>query len=107
VNVAMAWATASSSSNRATSRRSSSWWTPRYETLEFRVGDVCSTVDEAVMVAGLVRGLVHVSLNAAQRDVPPPAVRGELVRMAEWQAARFELVERLRGETTSDSGPAG
>ncbi len=31
----------------------------RVETVEFRVTDVCMTIDEAVMVAGLVRGLVR------------------------------------------------
>src|SRR5919202_6860329 len=31
----------------------------RVETIEFRVTDVCMTVDEAVMVAGLVRGLAR------------------------------------------------
>ncbi len=78
----------------------------RYETLEFRVSDVCSTVDEAVMVAGLVRGLVHVSLDAVRRDVPPPAVRGELVRMAEWQAARFGLDDALLDLSQAGGAPA-
>jgi carboxylate-amine ligase len=31
----------------------------RYPTLEFRVPDMCMTVDEAVMMAGLAHGLVQ------------------------------------------------
>lgn len=42
----------------------------RYPTLEFRVADVCTTVDEAVMLAGLVRSLVRTCHGQVMRDEP-------------------------------------
>ena len=63
----------------------------RFATVEFRVTDVCLTVDEAVMVAGLARALARTCYEQAQRDEPFPAVRPELLRAAHWHAARFGL----------------
>ncbi len=71
------------------------YWTvrpsARFETLEFRIGDACTTVDEAVLMAGLVRALVQVSLQRAEAGDRPPAVRAEAVPAAEWRAARYGL----------------
>ena len=73
----------------------------RFETLEFRVADVCMRVDEAVMVAGLVRALAHVCHQAAVAGAPGPSPRPELLRAAKWRAARHgldaELVDVLDG----------
>ena len=63
----------------------------RVQTVEFRVADVCMTIDEAVMVAGLVRALVQTCYERAQRDEPFPAARPELLRAAHWRAARYGL----------------
>jgi carboxylate-amine ligase len=63
----------------------------RFETLEFRVTDVCLTVDEAVMIAGLVRALVRVCYAEAMRGVVVEDVRPELLRSAKWRAARYGL----------------
>jgi len=62
-----------------------------FETLEFRVADVCSTVDEAVMIAGLCRALARACLDAPRLDDPSLQVRPELLRSAKWHAARFGL----------------
>lgn len=67
----------------------------RYPTLEFRVTDVCMTVDEAVMVAGLVRALARTCYDATKADKPFPAARHELVRAAHWRAARYGLDTEL------------
>lgn len=67
----------------------------RYSTLEFRVADVCTTVDEAVMVAGLARSLVRTCHAQVERDEPIDHVRPEVVRGARWRAARHGLDERL------------
>lgn len=75
----------------------------RFPTLEFRVADVCMTIDEAVMLAGLVRALARTAYLEGQRDEPVTAARHELVRVAHWQAARFGLDGDLidvRGERT-------
>ena len=67
----------------------------RFPTIEFRVTDVCQTVDEAVMVAGLVRALARTCYEQAMRDEPFPAARHELIRAAHWHAARYGLDENL------------
>jgi carboxylate-amine ligase len=66
-----------------------------YETLEFRVTDVCLTIDEAVMVAGLARGLARTCALEAERYVAIEHVRPEVLRAAKWQAARFGLTGDL------------
>ncbi|MDP9405849.1 MAG: YbdK family carboxylate-amine ligase, partial [Actinomycetota bacterium] len=43
-------------------------------TVEFRVADVCATVDEAVLQAGLCRALARTAQRAAVRGEPAPAV---------------------------------
>ncbi|HSH77821.1 MAG TPA: glutamate--cysteine ligase, partial [Herpetosiphonaceae bacterium] len=58
-------------------------------TIEFRVTDVCLTVDEAVMVAGLTRGLVRTCYEQWEAGVPVVAARPELLRSAHWRAARY------------------
>ncbi|MEH2255296.1 carboxylate-amine ligase [Nostoc sp.] len=67
----------------------------RFPTIEFRVTDVCQTIDEAVMVAGLVRALARTCYQEAMSEKPFPAVRHELVRVAHWRAARYGLEEDL------------
>jgi glutamate---cysteine ligase / carboxylate-amine ligase len=67
----------------------------RYPTLEFRVADVCATVDEAVLVAGLARALARTGYDAALAGEPLPAVRPELLRAARWRAARSGLEGEL------------
>ncbi len=62
-----------------------------FETLEFRVADVCQSVDEAVMVAGLCRALAVACLDAEELDAPENRIRDELLRAAKWRAARFGL----------------
>jgi carboxylate-amine ligase len=60
-------------------------------TLEFRAADVCATVDEAVMVAGLANGLARACLDADRRGDPADHARPELLQAAKWQAARYGL----------------
>lgn len=63
----------------------------RFETLEFRVTDVCMTLDEAVMIAGLTRALVQTCYEQAIEDKSFVAARPELLRAAHWRAARYGL----------------
>lgn len=71
----------------------------RWPTLEFRLADVCTDLDAAVLHAALARSLVRV---LAGRDGPVPEVRPELLRAARWRAARDglggELFDPVRGE---------
>ncbi|MGY1815062.1 carboxylate-amine ligase [Blastococcus sp. SYSU D00820] len=70
-------------------------------TLEFRLADVCTSLDDAVLHAALVRSLVRVLAGRVQRGEPPPDPRPELLRAARWRAARHgltgELFDPVRG----------
>lgn len=79
---------------------------PRYPTLEFRVSDVCLTVDDAVAVAGLARALVRTCHAEAARGGPAPHPRAELLRMATWRAARYGLEGDLLDVVGERSVPA-
>ena len=63
----------------------------RYPTLEFRIADACLTVDDAVMLAGLVRAVARTAAREAEEGRPVPALAGELLRAAKWRAARHGL----------------
>ncbi|MGN6694531.1 MAG: carboxylate-amine ligase [Aquihabitans sp.] len=71
------------------------YWTvrpsSRYPTIEFRIADVCPTVEEAAMVAGLARALVVTAMREVEAGAPASNPRVEVLRMAEWQAARYGL----------------
>ena len=64
-------------------------------TLEFRVADVCPSLDDAVLLAGLARGLVRTFHAQAARGEPFAPARPELVRAAHWRAARYGLEGEL------------
>lgn len=68
---------------------------PRFDTVEFRVTDVCLTVDETVLVAALFRALTRTSHAEAERDEPLKDARPELLRAATWRAARYGLEGEL------------
>ena len=75
-------------------------------TIEFRPMDVCLTVDETVMVAGLVRALVRTCYDQARRGEPFDGVRTEVLRSAQWRAARYGLRDQLFDVTTDELVPA-
>jgi carboxylate-amine ligase len=76
------------------------------ETLEFRVADVCLTIDEAVMVAGLCRALVRTCHEHYARGEPVPPTRPELLRAAKFRASRFGLDGELIDVHARRSVPA-
>ena len=61
------------------------------DTVEIRVADVPSRVDEAVMLAGLCRALVRVCHERVGRGESYPDIRPELLRIAHWNASRYGL----------------
>ncbi|MBE9076396.1 carboxylate-amine ligase [Romeria aff. gracilis LEGE 07310] len=67
----------------------------RFPTIEFRVADVCATVDEAVMQAGLCRAIAQTCYQDWQAKRPYPKVRSEMLRGAIWCAARYGLKGKL------------
>jgi glutamate---cysteine ligase / carboxylate-amine ligase len=73
----------------------------KFPTVEFRVADVGLTVDDTVMVAGLVRALVATAARAEARPVRP-----ELIRAATWRAARYGLAGELIDVEAGEARPA-
>jgi carboxylate-amine ligase len=67
----------------------------RLPTLEFRLADVCTTLDDVVLHAALARSLVRVLAARATRGEPVPEVRPEHLRAARWRAAREGIGGRL------------
>jgi carboxylate-amine ligase len=77
----------------------------KFPTVEFRVADVGMTVDDTVMVAGLVRAL---AATVAREDpgTGPAAVRPELLRAATWRAARYGISADLVDVAEGTARPA-
>jgi carboxylate-amine ligase len=63
----------------------------RYPTVEVRCPDVQLRVDDAVMLAGVVRALVETALAEAATDAPRPDRAPEFLRAAMWHATRHGL----------------
>ncbi len=76
------------------------------QTIEFRMADVCPTVDEAVMVAGLCRALARTCLEEHRKGVPYHVPRPEMLRAARWRASRFGLDGDLIDVIAKKSVPA-
>jgi YbdK family carboxylate-amine ligase len=75
-------------------------------TLEFRLADVCTEVDDVVLHAALVRSLVRVLAARAERGHPCPRPRPELLRAARWRAARHGLDGQLFDAVRCELVPA-
>jgi carboxylate-amine ligase len=71
-----------------------------YPTVEVRVADVCVRVDDTVMIAALVRGLVETAAREWREGRPAPEVSSDLIRLATWRASRFGLDGDLLDPTT-------
>jgi carboxylate-amine ligase len=78
----------------------------KHSTLEFRTADACTTVDEAVLQAGLCRALVRTGIDEARAGRPLPDVRPELLRAAKWRAARSGLEDNLIDVFDAEAVPA-
>ncbi|MBV8979639.1 MAG: glutamate--cysteine ligase [Acidimicrobiia bacterium] len=78
----------------------------RYPTLEFRVADACLTVEDTLVLAGVIRALVMTCAEEAGRGVPASARRYELVRAAAWRAARYGLGADLIDVAGRQAAPA-
>ena len=63
-----------------------------YPTVEVRVADVCTEVEDAALVAALTRALVTTSAAGTNAST---AWRGDLLRVAAWRASRHGLSGQL------------
>jgi glutamate---cysteine ligase / carboxylate-amine ligase len=74
-----------------------------YPTVEIRVADTCTDLDDAVLIAALARALVETLAVAGDTAEPP---RSDLLRAAWWRAARYGLTGDLVHPVDWDLVPA-
>jgi YbdK family carboxylate-amine ligase len=77
-----------------------------YPTVEIRVADVCLRVNDAVLLASLVRALVETAAREWRLGKPPVAVRLETLNLAYWRASRSGLEDQLIHPVTGRAAPA-
>jgi len=75
-------------------------------TVELRICDACSRLEDVVLLAGLFRALVIRETGAALAGRAPPAVRPELLEAATWRAAQSGLEGNLVDPATATPVPA-
>jgi carboxylate-amine ligase len=78
----------------------------RYSTVEVRVADVCLEVDDAVLLAGLIRALVDTASREWQQGVPAARVPAVVLRAQAWQASRAGLRDSLVHPVEGEPRPA-
>lgn len=78
----------------------------KFPTIEFRVTDICLTLEEAVTITGLIRALVWTCYQEVIDDVPLNPMRPELLQATHWCAARYGLTDNLIDPTSNLSIPA-
>jgi carboxylate-amine ligase len=74
-----------------------------FPTVEIRVADTCTEIEDALVVVALARALVE---TLADDPDPGPPVRSDLVRAAGWRASRFGLSAELVDPVTWSLVPA-
>jgi glutamate---cysteine ligase / carboxylate-amine ligase len=77
-----------------------------WPTIEIRTADVALRVEDAVTVAGVVRGLVETAARDARAGTPPPDVPAAVLRVAAWRAGRSGLSGALVHPLTGRPAPA-
>ena len=74
-----------------------------YPTVEIRIGDVCPSLDDTILVAALVRSLVGTTLADIEQGREPIRMDPHLLAAAHWRAAHDGLdglaVDPVRGGT--------
>ena len=74
-----------------------------HPTVEIRVADVCTNIDDALVVAALTRALVETMAAADEHD---PPWRIELLRAGRWLARRYGVTGSLLDPHTGSPRPA-
>jgi carboxylate-amine ligase len=77
-----------------------------WPTVEVRTADVALRVEDAVTLAGIVRGLVETAARNAGAGKPPPDVPAPVLRVATWRAGRSGLTGDLVHPLTGRPAPA-
>ncbi len=75
------------------------WWDirphPKFPTLEFRICDVCTRVDEVICVAALLQALVAMLMKLRQDNRSWRPYRHHLIAENKWRAVRYGLDGKL------------
>lgn len=75
-------------------------------TVEVRVADVCTDLDDALLVVGLSRALVETAARDEAGGRAAPSWRAEMLRAAHWQAGRYGATSRLLHPVHHEPGEA-
>jgi carboxylate-amine ligase len=71
------------------------WWdarpNPRIGTLEIRVPDICTTIDEAICIAAVIQALAAKLIKLRENNQSWRIYRSELIRENKWRAARYGI----------------
>ena len=78
-----------------------------YPTVEIRLGDVCPTLDETMLLAALARSLVATILRDVRSGLRAPDVPHPLLVAAHWRAAHDGLEGLSVDLATRETRPAG
>ena len=78
----------------------------RYPTVEIRMGDVCPTLDDALLLAALARALVATILDDVREGIPAPNVPHPLLMAAHWRASHDGLEGLNIDMATRETRPA-
>ena len=69
------------------------WWDvrphPKFPTLEFRVSDICTKVDETICIAALLQAIVAKLIMLRQRNQSWRRYRHHLIEENKWRAVRY------------------
>ena len=75
------------------------WWdirpNPRYPTLEFRICDVCTRVEEAICVAAIFQALIYKLWKLRQDNMTFRVYPSTLIEENKWRAVRYGLDGKL------------
>ena len=75
------------------------WWdlrpSPKYPTIELRICDVCTRLDDALAVAAVYASLIRKFLRQDAEDALPPEPPSEIIAENRWLAARYGVLAFL------------
>lgn len=75
------------------------WWDirphPRYNTLEFRICDVVTTLDEVICITAIFQALVAKLIKLREQNVMWRIYRRDLIRENKWRAVRYGVGGKL------------
>jgi carboxylate-amine ligase len=75
------------------------WWdvrpNPRYPTLEFRICDVCTRVDEAICITAILQAIIAKLWKMRRDNVTFRVYPADLIEENKWRAVRYGLDGKL------------